>query len=257
MCRYIFILFALLPAISQLNACEINIYANEKMKPKAYLEDGHAKGILIEMMDHVGKDINCKFNYHFSTWARAYKNMLDQKGGAIGLSFTSSRQHIIDFSDVMYNEEILLVTHVETPFTYNNLQDLAGKTVGTSRHAKIGDQFDKGIEENIFTFIPDNGDPAHRLKRVAKKRLDVAIVSPGLYAFNHVFIDHPELIDIKKALYIVPNTFGIDPNYLGFSKKSNRKAFLEKFNLSMKKARKTGVFQAIEKKYHRNLNTSK
>lgn len=256
MFRYFFILLLtfLLPA-SQLTACEINIYANEKMKPKAYTENGKAKGILIEMMDYVGADINCKFHYHFSTWARAYKNMLDLKGGVIGLSFTQSRKDTIDFSDVMYNEEILLVTNINTPFTYNNLQDLSGKTVGASRDAKIGDKFERGIKEHVFTFIPDNGDPAHRLKRVAKRRLDVAIISPGLYAFNNVFIEHPELIEIKEQLYILPKTFTVDPNYLGFSKKNDHKEFLKKFNLSMKKARSAGVFQAIEKKYHKSLSS--
>lgn len=250
MIRSFFIsLFLLLLPIKQLRACEIDIYANAKMNPKAYIENGQAKGILIEMMDYIGADIGCKFTYHFSTWARAYKSMLDGKGGVIGLSTTQSRQRIIDFSDPMYNEEVLLVTNIKTPFTYTGLQDLAGKTVSTSRAAMIGDDFEKGISENIFTFIGDNGDPAHRLKLVAKGRLDVAIISPGLQAFNNVFTEHPELVPIKNLLYIVPTPFAIDSNHLGFSKQTDHKDFLKKFNHSMKKARKKGIFQAIEKKY--------
>ncbi|MFT6984365.1 MAG: polar amino acid transport system substrate-binding protein [Psychromonas sp.] len=250
MIRSFFIsLSILLLATKQLLACEIDIYANAHMKPKAYIENGQPKGILIEMMDYIGADIGCKFTYHFSTWARAYKSMLDGKGGAIGLSTTQSRQSIIDFSDTMYNEEVLLVTNIKTPFTYTDVQDLAGKTVSTSRGALIGDEFERGIRENIFTFIGDNGDPAHRLRLVAKGRLDVAIISPGLYAFNNVFTEHPELLPIKEQLYIVPTPFTIDSNHLGFSKQNDHKDFLKKFNLSIKKARKKGVFQAIEKKY--------
>jgi len=246
---FFFSLSLLLLATAQSFACEINIYANGKMKPKAYLEDGQPRGILIEMMDYIGTDIDCKFIYHFSTWARAYKSMLDGKGGAIGLSITQNRQSIIDFSDIMYNEEVLLVTHINTPFTYTDVQDLAGKTVSTSRGAIIGDQFERGIREKIFTFIGDNGDPAHRLKLVAKGRLDVAIISPGLYAFNNVFVDHPELLAIREQLYIVPTPFAIDSNHLGFAKQNDHREFLKKFNLSMKKAREKGIFQAIEKKY--------
>lgn len=220
------------------------------MKPKAYIENGLPKGILIEMMEYIGTDIGCKFTYHFSTWARAYKSMLDNKGAAIGLSITENRKKIIDFSDVMYNEDILLVTHINTPFTYTGVQDLAGKTVSASRAAIFGDEFEKGIKENIFTFIGDNGDPVHRLKLVARGRLDVAIISPGLYAFNNVFSEHPELLAIKEKLYIVPATLSNDPNHLGFAKNNDHKDFLKKFNKSIKKGRKEGVFQAIENKYH-------
>lgn len=248
--KFSLILLILLLPIKPLFACEENIYANQNVKPKAYLENGHAKGILIEMMDYVGKDIDCKFTYHFSTWARAYKSMIDGKGGVIGLSLTQSRLEIIDFSDVMYHEDILLVTHKDTPFAYSGIQDLAGKTVGASRASSYGDDFEQALESSLFTFVGDNGDPARRLNLVAKKRLDVAIILPGTYAFKNVFTEHPELIDIKDSLYIIPKAFKKDPNYLGFAKTNDHKAFLKKFNRSMEKARQDGVFKKIEEKYH-------
>lgn len=247
---FLIFLCTLLP-LKQLYACAIDIYANEKMKPKAYLENGQAKGILIEMMDYIGADIDCKFTYHFSTWARAYKSMMDNKGGAIGLSWTQSRSDIIDFSDVMYNEDILLVSNIKTPIDYTGLQDLAGKTLGASRNAKFGGGFEKALNEHLFTYIGDNGDPLHRLKRVAKGRLDVAIIYPGLTAFNNIFAKNQELLDIKAKLHISKNKFMVDPNYLGFAKSNDHKDFLKKFNLSMKKARKAGIFKAIEDKYPR------
>lgn len=248
MIRIILILLSILLNIKQLQACTIDIYANDG-KPNSYLEKGQAKGIFIEMMDYIGADIGCKFTYHVSTWARAYKSMLGNKGGVIGLSWNSSREDIIDYSDVMYNEEVLFVTHTNTPFTLADINDLAGKTVSSSRGSKLGDQFDKAIKENIFTFIGDNGDLVMRLKRVAKGRLDVAILRDGLYAFNNLFKEHPELADIKDRLYIVPSTLNKDPNYLGFAKSNDHKDFLKKFNESMKKARNAGVIQAIEGKY--------
>lgn len=233
-----------------LRACEIEIYANQNMKPKVYQEAGEAKGILIEMMDYVGKDIGCQFNYHFSTWARAYQSMLEGKGGVIGLSKNKEREKVINYSDVMYMEDIILVTHASTPFRYTGIADLSGKTVSYSRNSTLGEEFDQAASDKKFNFIGDNGVVAKRLERVAKKRLDVAVISPGEYAFNNVFIQSPTLSPLKSQLYIVPGVFKEDPNFLGFSKGLYNKKFIEKFNKSMKKGRESGVFKKIEDKYH-------
>lgn len=245
---FIFFLSLLFPTMWA-NACNIDIFANENMKPKAYLEKGQAKGILIDMMDYVGKDIGCTFNYHFSTWARAYKNMSDNKGGIIGLSFTQSRTELIDYSEVMYNEDVLLVSNVNSPIDYSNINDLKGKTLVASRSALYSDEFEEALKNKLFTFLGDNGDPVLRLKRVAKGRVDAALISPGFYAFNSIVRDHPEILEIKDQLYISPNKFTLDPNYLGFSKQSNQKEFLKKFNQSMRKAKEIGIFEDIEHKY--------
>lgn len=220
------------------------------MKPKAYIEDGQAKGILVEMMQYVGKDIDCQFNFKFSTWARAYKNMLSGDGGVIGLSKTKSREQLIDYTDVMYIEDVLLVTHINNPLNYTNINDLAGKTVITSRAVNLSDEFEYAIENNVFTFITDNGDIAKRLERVARGRVDVAIISPGKYAYNNAFINNPSLSAIKDQLYVVPALFLKDPNYLGFSKKNNHDEFIKAFNASMQKGKKSGLFKIIEDKYH-------
>lgn len=117
------LLFTLMPSL----ACNIEIYADKNMKPIVYLEAGKPMGILIEMIMFVGQDINCQFNFKFSTWARAYKSMLDGGGGVIGLSKTASQEKIIDDSDVMYMEDILLVTNINHPFKYETINDLVGK----------------------------------------------------------------------------------------------------------------------------------
>lgn len=235
---------------STLHACNVEIYANENMKPKVYQENGQAKGILVEMMNYVGDDIGCQFNFHFSTWARAYKSMQEGKGGVIGLSKNKLREEIIDYSDVMYMEDIILITHINSPFRYSSITDLSGKTVSYSRNATLGDEFDQAAAKGTITFVGDNGIVPKRIERVAKKRLDVAAISPGKYAFNNAFIQSPELLKLKDQLYIVPGVFKQEPNFLGFSKNTDNKAFLEKFNSSMKKGKKSGAFQTIEDKYH-------
>lgn len=251
MLRIMFLLPAfLLSAITASHACNIDIYANHHMKPKVYLESGQPKGILVDMMLFVGEDIDCQFNFKFSTWARAYKSMLNGDGGVIGLSKTASREEVIDYSDVMYMEDVLIITHIDNAFEYSNINDLAGKSIAFSRAANYSDEFEQALQDKIFTVIVDSGDVSKRLERVAKKRVDVAIISPGKFAFNNAFIDHPKLLTLKDQLYIVPTVLNKDPNFLGFSKQYDHKLFLKRFNESIKKGRSSGVFEKIEMKYH-------
>jgi hypothetical protein len=37
------------------------------MKPKIYFESEQPKGILVEIRQYVGKDINCQVNFKFSS----------------------------------------------------------------------------------------------------------------------------------------------------------------------------------------------
>jgi len=245
---YLFTLCLLFTSMTS-QACNIDIYANQNMKPKIYIEDGKPAGILVEMMSFIAQDINCQFNYKFSTWARAYKNMLNGKGAVIGISKGLSREKLINYSDAIFTEEMLLVTHIDNVFQYNNIDDLLGKTVIASRGAYFGDKFEQAVMNKLLTFVPDNGDIAKRLERVARGRVDIAIISPGKYAFKNAFIKHSELLALKDQLYIVPTVFRRDLNFLGFSKKHNHKAFLEKFNLSLKKGHQSGAFKAIKDKY--------
>ncbi len=144
--------------------CQLDIYANKNSKPKIYLKDGHANGIIKEMLDYVSQDINCTFNYHLSNWARAYKSMLDEKGAIIGLSKTSQRLQLIDYSNVIYIEKLVLVTHSENVFNYTTLNDLKGKTVGYSRGARISDEFEQAVENGLYT-APWDEDSGQRSDR--------------------------------------------------------------------------------------------
>jgi len=220
------------------------------MEPKVFFSEGKAKGILVDMLDYVGKDIGCQFHYKFSTWARAYKNMLDRNGAVIGLSKTKEREKLIDYSDVMYIEDVLLVTHIDNAFEYKTINDLAGKIVLTSRGVHFDDEFERAIENKVFTSVTDNGNIAKRLERIAKGRADIAIISPGKFSFNNAIMNNPELADLQDKLYILPTVFKKDPNYLGFSKKHDHQAFIKQFNASLQKGKKSGIFKAIENRYN-------
>ena len=155
----------------------ILIFANHSKPPKVFLENKIPKGILVEIMRYVDQNLPQSFEYHFYPWKRAYQNALDGKGGVIGFSKNSERLKVFDYSVVMYHEELLLVVLKGNEFSYNSMQDLKGKKVGSLRGASFGEEFEIG-KKNVFE-IDEDDNLEQRLLKLLRKRIDVALIGPG------------------------------------------------------------------------------
>ena len=142
----IFILFVI-----QINAQKISIYGNESKPPKYFLKEDTAKGILIEIMNYISKDINQDFEYKLQPWKRAYRNAINSKGGIIGLSKNLERLKIFDYSEVMYYDSLILVVLKGNEFEFNNIYDLKDKIVGVQRASSYGDEFEEA--KKLFILI--------------------------------------------------------------------------------------------------------
>lgn len=82
---------ALLVLPAQAQSCEMTIYGNHAKAPKYWLEDGQAKGILVDVMNHLGKEMNCQFDVSLLPWKRSYLNSTKGLGGIIGLSMSDEQ----------------------------------------------------------------------------------------------------------------------------------------------------------------------
>lgn len=228
--------------------CEMTIFGNKTKAPKSYNEDGQAKGILVDMLHYVGKEINCKFNIKLNPWKRAYKLASHGKGGIIGFSKTSQRIKLFDYSDVMYYDDMLLVVLKGNEFKFNTIDDLKGKKIGIVRGASFGEEFDNSIKTNLFKVVEDDS-PVHRLVKLAKGYMDVALIGPGKSGVNAAIQKDPFLKKNKDKFVILPIPFNRDPNYLGLAKQMDKKDFLIKFNKALEKGHKSGTFEKIVQKY--------
>lgn len=235
--------------IQTTHACEIKVLGNADKYPKVYLEDGNAKGILVDMMKFIGQEIDCHFIFQLSPWKRAYVDMLHGHGMIIGLSKTTERLNKVNYSDVMYTDELKLVTLQKNQFAFTTLDDLAGKSVAFSRGATYGDNFDKAIQSGLFTAFPDNGSIESRLMLILYERVDVGIFGPGESAIIKAIENENYLKQNQDRLYIVETPLKQDPNYLGFAKGAFSQQILMRINEAIHKGRTSGAFATIESNY--------
>jgi len=226
---------------------EIIILGNHDKPPKYYLENKEAKGILIDIMKYVDKNIPKSFKYKLYPWKRAYTKAVNGEGGVIGLSMNSERLKIFDYSDVMFYEELVLVVLKGNEFIFEGIQDLKGKIVGYQRGSSYGEQFEKGKNK---IFIPDEDKHGkQRLLKLLSKRIDVALMGPGKAGVDSIVNQSKELMERKDEFLILPKPFGRDPNYLGFAKTMNMKGFLKEFNNVLKQGMQSGAIQEIIKSH--------
>lgn len=229
--------------------CDEVIYGNHDKYPKIFLKDGKAQGILVDILKVVGDKINCTFDVRLTTWNEAYKSMIEGKGGIIGLSKTTKRLQEIDYSKTVFYDQVLMAVRSESKLNYNNLQDLEGLRVITSKFASYGDDFNNAKAKGLFKFVGDQGDVKKRILSIINNEADVAFVGPGKGPVNKLFKEDDDLRPLKDKVKILRTPFKNDPNHLGFSKKLNKKSFLQRFNLALEDALQSGEIDTILLKY--------
>lgn len=239
------LLAALLAAAPPAHASDILIVGNEAKVPKIYKENGQAKGILIEIVRAVDRELEGHaFTYQLFPWARAY-NMAEQgKAGIIGLSMTAQRLEIFDYSDVLYFDEVIVVVKRGKEFPFAGVGDLRGKVVGIGRRGTFGGEFDQAAKAGLFKVEEDDGD-VPRLKKLLAGRIDCALISPGPYALNQVVSGDRDLLVARDAFVALPQPLARDPNYLGFAKSMRMRYFLDEFNAALRRCRQRGEIQRI------------
>ncbi len=243
----IFLLIIFL-SVGNIFAQELTILGYDKEPPKFYKERGQPKGIFIDMLRYIEKEIGYTFHIKLYPWKRAYTYSLMAKGGIIGLSMTKERLQIFDYSDIMYYDEVMVVVIKGKEFHFENINDLKGKKVGLIRGATFGDEFNQAVRSRLFTPKEDESH-VQRLMKLLYGRIDVALVAPGKAGvFNYIQSD-PHLRENKNKFVVLSKPLKRDPNYLGISKKLRMTGFIAKFNKALKKGWETGTFQKIMDSY--------
>ncbi len=229
--------------------CDFTFYGNHQKYPKSYLEDGVPKGIFIDMLNYIGKEMGCKFKYELAPWKRSYTNMLRGKGAIMGLSKTSDRMKIIDYSDVIYHDNLMLVVVKGKEFKYQGLDDLTGKRILSTRGASYSDEWEERRNEKLIEVIEDSGKLPQRIELLLRDRADAAIIGPGIESALNQINNDPYLQQRKDKIVFLKTPFKRDPNYIGFSKDLKKKGFIKEFNKYLAKGFKNGVFDKILEKY--------
>lgn len=190
----------------------LRVLTSAQTAPKTYLDHDRPVGYLVEITAEALRRAGYIPDIEALPWARAVAGAVAGEGLIAGFSRTVERDRLFDYSDVVYEDRVVLVTRRGADFPFAGLADLAGRSIGIQRASSYGPELEAVLDQ--FNVVRDNGH-CERLKMLDAGRIDGAIVSGGVPAvlFNAAAagLDPHDLV-------IHPVPIAIDPNYIAIAK---------------------------------------
>lgn len=247
------VLFILLAAASlagltgRAHAEALHVFADYKAYPKNWLgSDGKPHGIMIDLLKEVSArtGIAFTFTYTMVPWKTAFEKSRNGEGAIVGLSKTSDRQRIWDYSSVMYSDPLVLVAWKGRPVAYAGLGSLKGKTIGVKLGASYGDDFEMAVQSGLVTVIQTH-DRVGQLKMLALGRLDAVLVSPGAFALEPLFLEDSDLAKNRDNYVVVDPPVKLDANYMGIPKSTEKSHLLPRIDAALQAIHGDGTHARI------------
>lgn len=243
--RALFVVLATLSASTGARAADIDIFGSDYSIPKAYVQNGESKGILVDILKYIDDRLpNHQFTIKLAPWSRAYKSALDGEGGIVGISKTAEREALFDYSESLYTDNVMIVVLAGKAFDFKTIADLNGKTLGIGRRGSYGDAFDNAHKAGLFRLEEDSG-PDSRLRKLLAGRMDGALFNGGTAGFQQVLQQDRELYAQRDKFEVLPVPLKSDPNYLAFAKGMRQQELLAEVNKILRQALANGDLARI------------
>mgnify|MGYP000229219900 CR=1 FL=1 len=230
-------------------SCELKM-GWEPWEPYQFLnKDKQLTGLDIELIGAVVKEMGCKIQFKQKPWKRL---LVEAKNGSMdivaGASKTEERQKWAYFTDIYREETRVLFTLNGTSkqYPFKLLKDFIGTgfIIGVNRGAFNGDEFDQLMQKKDFKkMIQVVSKESQNHDKLIAKRIDGYIGD----AISGINLLHKKNIYNKIEIHPVKiNSSGI---YVMFSKKSTTLDLVKRFNDSLNRLKKNGVYDIILKTY--------
>lgn len=205
--------------------------------------NGEAEGVYPLVVREIFNRINVPLNVKALPWNRAVAYADEGKVGIVGIYKNEERLKKYDYSDEIYVEKTMVYALKKNDFVYNKVEDLKGKRIGVIRGWSYGKEFDIEKTKNYFYVDEVNDDKTNFIKLIGG-RLDCVLATKEIG--DYFMQNNPEykLKIIEKEIPLL-----INPTYLIFSKSSNKKELLNKFNIELEKMKKNSELKILIKDY--------
>jgi polar amino acid transport system substrate-binding protein len=203
-------------------------------------------GLAVELTQELLNRLNLQMELETVPWKRALSNL--EKGYADLIPFIAKspeREQYILFSEPVYEDPIILVYSSDKfdDFSWNNLDDLDNRVVGTVRGYTYGEAWNSKV--NSQTIITDESvSDLVCLKKLLAGRTDFAL------QFYSVLMNlKDEISDYDKIKYSLKP---LRKNVLrfGVSKKSFLASQLNEINEELRKMKEDGTLRKILQEYY-------
>ena len=221
----------------------ITVGAEDDWAPYSSVVDGKAQGFAVDVVRESFGAVNIAVNFEVLPYVRC---LAKAKSGHIIGCFDAVPNGMIS-SSYLWHDHPLFTTHMNvyalagTKERGLSAASLEGKTVGVARDYEYGDEFD--LNTRIVRRVVDKNE--YGFKMLLARRIQYMAAEERIA--NALFAKYPAAFGGKFTLAGTVATPGL---YMAFTKSSPDAArYLEKFNQGYAALRKSGRYQAIERKW--------
>lgn len=213
----------------------------ESWPPYVYEASATPMGFDYEVVLSVFSKMGIDVLIRFYPWKRCVQMMRAQQADAIldaGMN-EARKAYLIYPEEPLSSSESVFFFLKGKPFTFNDLADLSGKTVGTSLGYQYSDAFNTATH---FSKEPVASIEQNFTKLLAG-RLDLVIVNRSVGLFKSKEMGIGEVIDHTA------NPVSGGPLYLAFARKAGAAALSARFAAELKQFKRTPAYRKILDKY--------
>lgn len=210
--------------------------------PNMYIRDGKAAGLYANLIKAIAEQMGESVDIVAVPWKRALEGATMGTTGVGGVYKTPERLTVYDFSDEIYAEQLLVFVKRDRSFDFTQVDDLRGKKIGVILGWSYGTAFDTAQKNKVFTVSPVNRDELN-FKKLEDGRLDCVVASreSGLYQISK---------GAYRNIYPLEEVLLTNPTYVAFSKDSEMKNFLSRFNEALRQMKSSGEYQDLVEQFY-------
>lgn len=172
-------------------------------------------------------------------WARAEQSVKNGTFDMLPITwYTKSRSRELLYSDPYVTNHVKFIQRRGEDFTYQGLESLRGKSVGTVRYYGYGDEFSTAehfTREPVAEFI-------YNIRKLINGRIDLTL-EDELVARTHIAKHAPELIDLID--FVEPPYTSKDLHVTSGYANPRHREIIDAFNAGLKEIKENGTFQQI------------
>ena len=248
-CFLVFIIALLFAVKSAAQNKKIVVAVDESYYPYMYSAENNAKGLYVQQIATIFSRLQIEVEFKALAWKRALQK--GDKGAAAvgGIYKNTDREQVFDFSQPIFEENLVVFVRKGSAFPFNTLSDLKDHKVGLVYGWSYGSSIDKARKEDIFA-VEESNNNAVNFKKLIRGRVDCIIVDRLAGA---VLIEEMQLAN-KIEMLSVPAS--INQTYLVFSKSYNQKKLMNRFNNALASMQKDGSYKRLVRDFFKkNLPT--
>jgi polar amino acid transport system substrate-binding protein len=253
-----FIIFYLIFSIYTFSITNITIYSDSNYPPYCYEENGKAKGLYIDILNHIfSKMKNYNIKFQPIPWERGKVLMQQGRGFALVPPYYHGYdwEYLYPYSLPIYKEKVVIISlknnnnsSLKFPDDYYN------KTISNIRgyDGWLSPELKKLLLNNKIKLDNTSTSSKQQIRKLINKRVNFILLEKFVFEYTLKKLNKEKIIDNSLSDFIINFTVTEEPVYIGYSKYFNAPYsldFKQEFDNLLYLAQKNNEFQEIINKY--------